>query len=123
MNIRRSVLPLAALLVLSSQAGAADNAAIQEWARQKAGPNTRLLPEIQQKTADAQSGSALPIQAGNIVSAQTPTAAPAGAPKRATVCNSSGRLGDNTVFYCGAFGNERITVQSLSARGWRLVSV
>lgn len=122
MKIHRSVLPTALLLAVSFQAAAVDNAAIQEWARQKMGPQMRLMPEIQQKTVVTQAGpQSAPVDSAE--SAQNQPAAPAGAIKRATVCNSNSRLGDNTVFYCGAFGNERMTVQSLTAKGWRIVSV
>jgi len=115
-HISSSIACLSLALGLTAQPGfAMDNALIQEWAKQKAGSQPRLMPEVQK---------ARPVTKESINVAENATGQPAAAApvntKGVTTCSSNQGLDEYAGFRCGAFGQELLTVKSLYAKGWRI---
>lgn len=110
-----SIVCLSLALGFTAQPGLAmDNALIQEWAKQKAGSQPRLMPEVQK---------ARPVTQESINVADNATGQQAAAPvntRGVTTCSSNQGLDEYSGFRCGAFGQELLTVKSLYAKGWRI---
>lgn len=121
-----AICAVASIGLIAQPSLATDNAFIQEWAKERAGNQPRLMPEIHKPAAsggNATTSSTSQLPAQQQVAPKPPVTGGI-VPKGVTVCNSNlGVLSDNLVFRCGAFGNESVTVQSLYAKGWRIVLV
>ena len=108
------ILALIGLMTIHQQALPMDNALIQEWAKQKAGSQPRLMPEVQKARSVTQ-------ESVNV--ADSSTGQQAAAPvytKGVTTSSSNQGLDEYSGFRCGAFGQELLTVKGLYAKGWRI---
>jgi hypothetical protein len=106
-----------------------DNAAIRQWAKDSvnkgAGSQTRIMPVIQKDAApEPAKVAAAENQAAPQAAPQPSPAQPSPAMKGFTICQFSGlTVSEDATVWCGRLNNERTTVKSLYAKGWRITNV